>query len=751
MIGKLKKKISVSDKIGNNDEFPEGQMLTYISAPTLAGESGREITDILSIGREVGDLILDSDEVSARHCTFTLSHQVLSIMDHASQSGTYINKKKIPPGRVFILNEKDTIKLGNLALVIEKLSAPSELVNNSEFEESPEGVDASEEEGTSEFNLTPGTLSEAYEEVDNVDELLDHVEEDESFDDLEEVDDIAAKKKFSFSFKRKKKIKNADQKFNGLNKSVKSVSSTLTRMIALLNDVLISGIIYEIFNVYTDFNNLLEFLPKKIITALVPLIEENSKLITQVDSDLPQFLLSVLESKKIVFFLSAFILVQSLRLIATLIFGVTLGQLVLGISSRGNLFVKRGLGLLRELIGLVTFPFIIFDIPSIFSRKTFKELMSGSAIETKSSFFAIVSTILVTPLLGLSLLYSPLYKGLEYLEPVSVSLDLSDIKPIKKVKFGSFSDRMNLGAAHHPDLLTIATINFQLKKRKRVARAGLLVLDREKKSLVQIQLLKKFSLQKILKEYVRKNPLSYFTHPQILGSINNTGKNAQKKFSSKGSIGLQKKAIEQISKTLVAAYELNFYNLLDHSVNNGPILRGHRYLREVFKTIYDNPVLKMEIIKVADKVGVLTTHTRGKTPYYAFIPLGYQDAYVYTFSRKPTGKRYKTILKNITFSKGEIDKKDISAAFIDRLGKPLNKRELNQKLYESYFNFSKALMMIENKKQIERLKLSISRFLTFLKEESVSDAKLYQNFSEILNALKENDYSYFNIKKVRTV
>ena len=31
--------------------------------------------------------------------------------------------------------------------------------------------------------------------------------------------------------------------------------------------------------------------------------------------------------------------------------------------------------------------------------------------------------------------------------------------------------------------------------------------------------------------------------------------------------------------------------------------------------------------------------------------------------------------------------------FIDRLGKPLNKRELNQKLYESYFNFSKALKM----------------------------------------------------------
>ena len=105
MIGNIFKKNESTNKIGKKagsiaNLSPE-DIATYI---TIEGESEirSPLDKKLTIGREVGELVLSDKSISPRHCTFFKSNGVISIMDHSSENGTLINKKPLDPGKVFI-------------------------------------------------------------------------------------------------------------------------------------------------------------------------------------------------------------------------------------------------------------------------------------------------------------------------------------------------------------------------------------------------------------------------------------------------------------------------------------------------------------------------------------------------------------------------------------------------------------------------------------------------------------------------
>ena len=80
----------------SGSEF-EGEYIDkfYLSFPTLAGEPTYLLDESLSVGSEVGSVVLDHPALSPKHCTITLNQDVISILDHGSMEGTFINKKKI--------------------------------------------------------------------------------------------------------------------------------------------------------------------------------------------------------------------------------------------------------------------------------------------------------------------------------------------------------------------------------------------------------------------------------------------------------------------------------------------------------------------------------------------------------------------------------------------------------------------------------------------------------------------------------
>jgi hypothetical protein len=113
-------------KNGNDglDSSDEGKIFQYhLQASNIEGQPTYPLTDFLAVGSEVGDVVLDDPSLSAKHCTFFLKDKIVSIIDHNSVQGTFINDKKIPSAKMIILQEGDYVRAGEIEFDILKHAA----------------------------------------------------------------------------------------------------------------------------------------------------------------------------------------------------------------------------------------------------------------------------------------------------------------------------------------------------------------------------------------------------------------------------------------------------------------------------------------------------------------------------------------------------------------------------------------------------------------------------------------------------
>lgn len=61
------------------------------------------------------NIVLDGAKVSKKHCSLILKNTILSIQDHDSSNGIYLNGKKVNSAQ---LSEKDRLVIGDFTLEI---------------------------------------------------------------------------------------------------------------------------------------------------------------------------------------------------------------------------------------------------------------------------------------------------------------------------------------------------------------------------------------------------------------------------------------------------------------------------------------------------------------------------------------------------------------------------------------------------------------------------------------------------------
>jgi hypothetical protein len=91
----------------------------------MEGSPSYGLTHQLTVGSEVGNIIIADPSVSPRHCSFILQDEVVSVIDHGSMTGTIVNNQKIPDLLHFI-HRKMSIFLWN-SLCLEFLHVTAEL------------------------------------------------------------------------------------------------------------------------------------------------------------------------------------------------------------------------------------------------------------------------------------------------------------------------------------------------------------------------------------------------------------------------------------------------------------------------------------------------------------------------------------------------------------------------------------------------------------------------------------------------
>lgn len=154
----LFKKIKLPTKRGKTEDKPAfkapvWESSFYLELINLEGAPKYELTHQLSIGSEIGNIVIADPSLSPRHCTFYLQQEVISLIDHGSIQGTLINGIKLSPGKFIILEESDKVQVGDLEVKILKENRAVEVSEDEDEEEEIEEEEVIEEEQEAEEEI----------------------------------------------------------------------------------------------------------------------------------------------------------------------------------------------------------------------------------------------------------------------------------------------------------------------------------------------------------------------------------------------------------------------------------------------------------------------------------------------------------------------------------------------------------------------------------------------------------------------
>jgi hypothetical protein len=708
----------------------------------MEGTPHYNLTHQLTIGSEVGNIVIADPSVSPRHCTFILQEEVVSVLDHGSVSGTFVNGQNITPGRYIILEESDTVMVGDLEV---KIQTKNESV-----------VQEVEEE-------------EVVEEEEIEEEIEEEVEDEEV--DEEEVKNIRKGpyvKKSDRGKKKKSQTRNSPYATN-----------SLIRVIAVVCDILISYCLFVVFSPFDEFQSFVNDVPVMLSnlfeinwSGLWTVLNEEYSFIGEVLKDLYSFF-------SVTFNIGPLILLfVMVRLVSTLLFGVTISEAMLGVKSHGNLIWKRIGGVFRVIIGIVTGPFIVFDVPAIISRRTFKEFMTFTHTYLSSKFITILGVLFYVPLIIAVSLISPLLQGLELPEPIAVNSNLSkrvkvaaapEAPVVEKTK--DLSKFINVELEYDPKKMSIIpSFKFRGEKNKLNYRPALIVYEKELQRSVELELFKSFDLKELLSIGFKGDIFLKEKYPNIDKFLYSQGVGGAA-FKKE----LDAKAVLQFAGEVVAftkmALELQASNALDIMQTETPLLKGPMDYRSSFLALIEYKGFDtIDFIKLGNGYFLRISYVR-QNPFDLLIPLIPGEGRI--FKLEFEGRENLAILRNKFYKYSFEDsnwfpEKEILVIgetlqplqVLDLFSKVDEKGELKIRsvqalaLYGYYFEKSAAVLKSDDSVELEIWKKSVETVASIvgkMKNDAAIEGedqyeKLTQNFKDLKDALESKNKIFFGIE-----
>lgn len=754
MLGKLFKRKTVPNNDGGRESATPVPKLHYtkvfeLELSNMEGSPVYALTHQLSIGREIGNIIIADPSVSPRHASFIVQQEVVSVIDHGSVAGTLVNGKKIPAGKYIILEETDLVQIGDL-----------------------------------EVRLKTSIKTEAAEEIpDFSPEEIEEVEELVETPDIPEVpsEDIEEDER-PVQVKRPSKPKSSSLKLLGEDKSA---ANSIVRLVAVLADLLLAYSLLVVLMPFDEFKSFLELIPnlaKELIgmewgSWLEQLEKENSFLATML-SDLYSFFTSTFQIGPLV------LMFLVCRLISTLIFGVSFSEFVLGVRAAGNPLWSRIGGAFRVLLGSITGPLLIFDIPAIISRRTFKEVLTFTRIYIGSRLAVILGTLVFLPLMLCLAILSPLMEGLEPPEPIAINDRIEQRVKVKSTETVSDqttaqvievkSNNLNLHLAYDSnELSVIPHFKFQGMKSKLNLKNGLIFYQRDLQRQVEVDVFKTFDMRQLLGMGMRGNVPLYDKYPQIYNFVYESLE-SHPAFKSVDDVTAQSAFANEVMAFSKTAFSLSLDNAFEVMQSETFLIKGLIDYRSAFLGLIEYKDFdEINFLKIGNtyfmKIGY-----KGQKPFDLIIPLIKSEGKILRVSydkkenlQSVSSKFYKYNLdKSDWLSLEEVKPQEVMTAFevFDLFSTADFKKQLlvdekAQSLYAFYFETSARMLKSGDPIELEIWKNKTKSLLKLLEtipakaeeEEGLLLNKLQQNFRDLVDALDNNNTEYFNVETTQTV
>lgn len=741
-----------------------------------------QIDKKMTIGAEVGDYIDPTLEISPRHCTLICSKNIISVIDHNSHEGTWINKKQIDPGKMYIISENDKLRLGNHSLIISKktidnspedieeeikpiteniktadeIEEPKDFTSKEEKEESvsepkPHGKDYQEFTMHSSGGLKlhgdktsfTKTIKNLFSKKNSQLELDDvDLYEEENQEKTLVASDL--KGAVSTVYSENKDKKSSKKKVKSVRIKADPSANAINRIIANIFDFCLTLSLLQI--IPSEFLIWVEDVQDLTLKGFA-IIEEN-EIFDKVINDYP-FLSKIWEDLNPLDHLNQILLYSCSFLVikfgTALIFGVSIGQLFAGIRNQEDksFIVKRMVYPIREFFGLITFSFLIFDLPTLISKRPLKEVLFRVQLQTKGFLGSFVSIILGCLIFSGAYFMAPFFKDFYLYESFSVQ---EVGKPLRKVVSSNetYIEGLGINIINSDGISFFPAFEVKKLQDKTIIKSGLKLFDIDKKSSLTIVQDKKIDLNYLIDGFVKNNPLSPYFYKHIYDYAKDISKN-NANFISKDE--KKSKLYIELSLVIKQAYELSLFNFHEHALNYGPNIAGHRFIRDELTKIFGTEFSSIELLRFGQKNGLLLSKKEGREHKFFFFPFDISNEYIYKLSLHPYKGLVRSLSSRVSF---ESNKKDGQTYLVltQILGNMPSEDSIMQGLFESYFDYAKLLISSNYEIEKQDLLKSLSSLLRILELNPDKNKTIILKLNELKQAVIDEQLSFFNLDNI---
>ncbi len=598
-----------------------------------------DLHDSVSIGRMGQDLNLDMEGISFKHCSLFFQDGILSIKDHESAEGTFVNGNKISSEELVILFPEDKISIGvhpvSLSAIFEKVeevikpvtpslpampSLPEQVAANTEgLPDLPKPRNVSLPEKSdlpplptnslekSNFNLATSESSGASGIDDQWQAQTDNYRDTEireafsGHDQTNTVQFSHTKEKKNFFGFLKRKNKNVVETDNNLPKAAPSSQKLSATQVSVDMDstglidnsqfrqfkkerfqeeALKSGIIFPV--------RFLAFIIDVNLAIIVGyFFKSNGLEFSSLTSPIEGILSFLFGSKYsgFAFFIFVFVL---LKIIFNIICRRSLGQLVSLVfvekKKKANL---RALG--RSVLGFLLGPFMFFDVPAFVSRSTAKEVLLLSRFYSSSHLFSFLASIFFFLLTSFFAYYLPVMNSNKS------QVENFEYKTVKFVENSGIADDLNASSYFNFSQPSIKKKflyypYFKTKKVKNVRQYFplLRLYFAKPKVYVDFEKVDSFNLKDLLESARSTNPLFGVQYPDLNYFLDE--------------VGFDKRAfLEQFKNLLNRSLDLNTGSVSEYLFKVGPFIKGYSDLKDSLSNLISRDIGEVGFFEIGGK------------------------------------------------------------------------------------------------------------------------------------------------------
>lgn len=445
------------------------------------------------------DLCIKDEHLSPLHLKIRLQDDVLTLTQLGADHSTKLGRQKLKQGKMYIADKGDTITLGSVKLIIrqEKIEEKSTTKPEDKTEEiSPAKKEVEKQSDTENTQTKIAGLSSIVRGA---------------------INKRNQEKSTSKIVKRVIKFENhllpgVVSRFSGHFLGILTVICFLTYGLDYLEK-------YDQYRHFVDGN--IETAKHTITKLHLLVIELLAKSPTPLPFELPGpdniNLDSIFQN---LFYLEILLAYICFQIVSIILLGLEIPFFLMGIRSEGNFLLVRIKGLLRLLLGYLTLPLIIFDLPILLKKRSLKEVLTFSRLQYKRAGQQYISIMLIVPFFSLILIFLPLVFFLDTLTPPTVLLKQVVKKskqesPIEKYR----SKVLELELPFEKDDPPILATDINIKKKE--INTHMLFIDEKQKTEARLVIRNNFDFNSFIPMMRNFDPLLTF-HAPVAGISNET-------------------------------------------------------------------------------------------------------------------------------------------------------------------------------------------------------------------------------------